>query len=367
MKYYIVSGEASGDLHGSNLVKELRKLDAHASIRCWGGDLMEAAGATLVKHYKEFAIMGFIEVLKNAFSIMHMFNQCKEDIIAFRPDVLILIDFPGFNLRIASWAKKQGIPVIYYISPQIWAWNQSRVKIIKNSVDKLISIIPFETQFYSKHGYHVDYVGHPLLDVIPEMNGNSHTKEPLIALLPGSRKQEIKYMLPVMTSIIPHFPNYSFVVAGIGSIEKEYYQRFMKYDCPILFDQTYSILARSKAALVTSGTATLETALMNVPFIVCYKSSFISYQIARKLIQVPYISLVNLILNKPAVHELIQDQLTTENLTKMLSNILHNEEIYMSMIDDFLNLRKMLGEKGASQRAACIIVDFLKNRTYVGV
>lgn len=364
MKYFIITGEASGDLHGSNLIKELKQLDVNAQIRCWGGEMMEVAGAYLDRHYKEYSIMGFVEVLKKIISIIKLIKICKLNILDFRPDGLILIDFPGFNLKIARWAKKNKISVIYYIPPQLWAWNTSRIKIIKKNVDKVISIFPFEKNFYKAYNYDVEYVGHPLLDILPETNNSDAEKQRLIALLPGSRKQEIKHILPIMTSIIPYFPDYTFIVAGLNTIEKDFYTKHMTYKCQIAFNETYSILSRAQAAIVASGTATLETALLNTPMVVCYKGSLISYYIARMLIKVPYISIVNLILNKQVVTELIQHKFNTDNLCKELNNILFNQNKQVSILNEYENLRKLLGQKGASYRAAKIIYQYLNNLNY---
>jgi len=337
MQYYIIAGEASGDLHGSNLIKELRLLDSMADIRCWGGNKMEAAGAILVKHYKELAFMGFAEVIKNLPTIFKNLDFCKKDIFAYKPDALILIDYPGFNLRIAAWAKQRGIRVIYYISPQVWAWKESRVKGIKKSVDKMLVILPFEKEFYKKWNYEVEYVGHPLVQVIDEFklqyfNEASVYKAAsfpnngvnIIALLPGSRKQEILKKLPVMLQVAANFPLYHFVVAKAPGLEESFYNDLLApyKNVSSVVNKTYELLSQSKAALVTSGTATLETALFEVPEVVCYKGSAISYQIARWLIRIKYICLVNLIMDREVVKELIQHNLTVKNITTELTSIL---------------------------------------------
>lgn len=372
MKYYVIAGEASGDLHGSNLIKQLKAKDADASFRCWGGDKMKAQGVTLVKHIKDLAFMGFVEVVMNLTTILKNINFCKQDILSHQPDALILIDYPGFNLRIAEFAKQQHIKVIYYISPQVWAWKQSRVKKIKATVDCMLVILPFEEAFYKQFDYPVFYTGHPLLDAIEELNGSSNTwnefmninqlpDKPVIALLPGSRKQEIATMLPLMLQVQKYFDAYQFVVACAPSISSAYYQSIVgESDVKLVYDQTYQLLQHAKAALVTSGTATLETALFNVPEVVCYKGNAVSYQIARKLIKVNYISLVNLIMDEEIVKELIQHELNEEQLKTQLSKLL--EPGYQAQIkQQYANLRTKLGGKGASERAANHILNFLKN------
>ena len=348
MQYYIIAGEASGDLHGSNLLKELKSLDSNASFRCWGGDKMEAAGATLVKHYKDLAFMGFIEVAKNLRTIFKNLDFCKNDILAHRPDVLILIDYPGFNLRIAKWAKQQDIKVIYYISPQVWAWKESRVKGIKKYVDKMLVILPFEKDFYKKWQYDVEYVGHPLVQVIEEfkarqLKNTGDKKETvfnhknIIALLPGSRKQEIVKKLPIMLQVANDYSEYSFVVAKAPGLEESFYNELLApyNNVSSVVNKTYELLSHSKAALVTSGTATLETALFNVPEVICYKGSSISYQIAKRLIKIKYICLVNLIMDKEIVKELIQDELTVENIKTELTKILFDVNKLQQLQKDY--------------------------------
>lgn len=367
MKYYIIAGEASGDLHGSNLIKELKKLDTTASIRCWGGELMEAAGGTLVKHYRDLAFMGFIEVVKNLPTILNNLKFCKQDIQHFQPDVLVLIDYPGFNLRMAKWAKEQGFKVIYYISPQVWAWKESRTKTIKQVVDKMLVILPFEKEFYDKWNYKVEYVGHPLAQVVHDFLGQapkpSLSTKPIIAVLPGSRKQEVATKLPIMLSVAKEFPQYQFIVAKAPSLENDFYEGILK-DYPgtqTVKNETYNLLAQAGAALVTSGTATLETALFGVPQVVCYKGSSVSYQIAKRLIKIKYISLVNLIMDKPVVKELIQNDLTTANLKKELEDILHNPRRAAQIKTDYQALKNLLQQQhSASARAAQEIVGFLQ-------
>ena len=374
MKYYIIAGEASGDLHGSNLIKELKKLDATAHLRCWGGENMETAGATLVKHYRELAFMGFVEVIRNLPAIFKNLKFCKADILAFKPDVLVLIDYPGFNLRSAKWAKKQGLKVVYYISPQVWAWKESRVKGIKKNVDKMLVILPFEKEFYNKWNYKVEYVGHPLVQVINEFNErynddnllniriDSINSSPIIALLPGSRKQEILQKLPVMLAVSTNFLQYHFVVAKAPGIENEFYATLLApyNNVTAVVNKTYNLLTQAKAALVTSGTATLETALFGVPEVVCYKGNKISFAIAKKLIKIKYICLVNLIMDKEVVKELIQDDLTVENITVELNKILFDKNKQMQLDTDYANLKTLLSKGGnASANAALSIYKFV--------
>lgn len=367
MKYYLIAGEASGDLHGANLMRALKHHDPEADFRFWGGDKMLAQGGTLVKHYKDLAFMGFAEVVMNLRTILGNLSFCKQDILQYRPDVVILIDYPGFNLRIAKFLKKQGIKVFYYISPQVWAWKEGRVKGIKKTVDKMFVILPFEEPFYQKWDYKVEFVGHPLLDAL-EQRQTDHTflqrnqlgDKPLIALLPGSRKQEIERMLPILLSVMPHFPEYDFVVAGLNHIEPAFYQQAAKgLPYRLVTDQTYDLLEHSQAALVTSGTATLETALLGTPQVVCYKGSPLSYLIAKQVIRVPYIALVNLIMDKKVLEELIQGQLNTQNLATELQRLLQ-PEVRQQMADTYQALRMRLGGPGASDRAAELMVAALK-------
>jgi lipid-A-disaccharide synthase len=364
MKYYIIAGEASGDLHGSNLIKELQKLDTDANIRCWGGDKMQATGATLVKHYKELAFMGFAEVIKNLPAILRNFKFCKKDIAAFHPDVVILIDYPGFNLRMAQWTKQNNFKTVFYISPQVWAWKENRVNAIKKYVDKMIVILPFEKQFYEKWNYEVEYVGHPLVNVIenykkenPGLQPDSHT----IALLPGSRKQEIQTKLPVMLEATKNFPDYTFIVAKAPSIDDHFYENFIQdlKNVKVVANSTYAVLMQSSAALVTSGTATLETALFGVPEIVCYKAGSLSYAIAKKLVKLKFICLVNLIMDKEVVKELIQHDLTPEKITIELKKILFDLNIRERVKQDYHQLKELLSKGGnASLNAAKSIYEF---------
>jgi len=375
MKYYILAGEASGDLHASNLMKELKKLDKEAEFRCWGGDLMAAEGADLVRHYRDLAFMGFLEVIVHLKTISNNINFCKKDIISYRPDVLILVDYPGFNLRIARFAHKNGIKVFYYISPQLWAWRSSRVRIIKKYVDRMFVILPFEKDFYARYGYSVDFIGHPLLDVINNdiietgreefLEKNHIPDKPLIALLPGSRRQEIRMMLKVMLNIVPSFSNYQFVIAGAPSIPPEFYKTIIgEVNVSVISGQTYDLLRCSHAALVTSGTATLETALIGIPEVVCYKGSFLSYLVARMVIHVKYISLVNLIMDKEIICELIQHDLNGQNIRTQLSRIL-DPSVRQEMIQAYSGLREKLGGPGASAKAASLMIQYLKQNQVI--
>tara|TARA_R110002050_G_scaffold24064_2_gene64105 strand:+ start:21680 stop:22792 length:1113 start_codon:yes stop_codon:yes gene_type:complete len=369
MKYYILAGEASGDLHGSNLMKALLNEDVNADIRFWGGDLMQAVGGTLVKHYKERAFMGFIEVIMNLSKIFKLISFCKEDIKNFNPDVVIFIDNSGFNLRIAKWAKQENYKTHYYISPQVWASRASRVKAIKHDIDAMYVILPFVKGFYKKYDYKVEFVGHPLIDAISNRKQvdefefrKTHklSDEPIIALLPGSRKQEIKKMLSVMLSLVNDFPNYQFVIAGAPSQEFSFYQSFIKStQVHFISNKTYDLLSISTAALVTSGTATLETALFKVPQVVCYKGSAISYFIAKQIITLKFISLVNLIMDKEVVTELIQNDFNKKRLKKELTRILDDYE-RAKLFLDYYDLEKALGGKGASKKTAQLIYNSIK-------
>ncbi len=377
MRYYFIAGEASGDLHGSNLIKEIKKTDKQAVMRCWGGELMEQAGAAVDKHYRELAFMGFTEVLMNIRTILKNFKRCKENISNFKPDVVILIDYPGFNLRMAKWAKQQNYKVVYYISPQVWAWKENRVKIIKAFVDRMLTILPFEQAFYKKWNYNADYVGHPLIEAVASfqstVSGNQQlatadkiqtpSSRPIIALLPGSRKQELHHKLPIMLAVTKFFPDYTFIIAKAPSQEDELYDKYLKEYPNVLTvrNQTYQLLSQATAACVTSGTATLETALFGVPEVVCYKAGNISYQIAKWLANVKYISLVNLIMDKPVVTELIQEKLTVENLSKELNDILNDTKRIKQMKADYSVLKESLSQHGnASAKAAEIINKLLK-------
>ena len=370
MKYYIIAGEASGDLHGSNLMKALYEEDSTANIRFWGGDLMQKVGGTLVKHYRELAFMGFVEVLFHLKTILNNIKICKRDITDFQPDVIVFIDYPGFNLRIAKWAKAKGFKTHYYISPQIWAWKENRITEIKRDVDKMYVILPFEKDFYEKkHHYPVEFVGHPLIDAIhnhPAVEASLFRKEnqlnekPIIAILPGSRKQEITKMLSVMLSVVRDFPDYQFVIAGAPSQEFAFYERFITNEnIKFISNKTYYLLSNATAALVTSGTATLETALFKVPEVVCYKGSSISYQIAKRIITLKFISLVNLIMDEEVVTELIQDDCNTRRITEELEKIL-DPQYRQKLLEKYDVLEAKLGGIGASKKTAQLIVEDIK-------
>lgn len=365
MKYYIIAGEASGDLHASNLIKSLNKKDENADVRAWGGDLMEEQGATLVKHYRDLAFMGFAEVIMNLRTILTNISFCKKDILEYAPDVLILVDYPGFNLRIAEFAKEKGIKVFYYISPQVWAWKESRVKKIKRVVDKMFVILPFEKEFYKKHNYDVDFVGHPLLDAIANYNAVAKplslaTSKPIVALLPGSREQEIKTMLPIMLSVVDQFKDYEFVIAGAPSHEELFYQGLIgdADNVSVVYNETYRLLSNAHAALVTSGTATLETALFGVPEVVCYKGNAISFAIAKQLVNIEYISLVNLVMDKEIVRELVQGDLNKKNLLVELDKIL-SPTTRLALLGNYSELKAKLGGQGASDVTANLMFQYL--------
>jgi len=373
LKYYIIAGEASGDLHGSHLIRELKKTDPSAQFRCWGGDKMQSEGADLVKHYRDLAFMGFTEVLMNLPAILKNLKFCKQDILNFQPDALILIDYPGFNLRIAKWSKQQELfkkssKIIFYISPQVWAWKENRVKSMKECIDKMLVILPFEKDYYkNKWNWEVEYVGHPLVEVVQSAIGSGQlakdTQKPIVALLPGSRKQEIKKKLPIMLQVSRFFPDHQFIVAKAPGTDDHFYEELLK-DYPqvnSVRDKTYELLMQSKAALVTSGTATLETALFGVPEVVCYKGSFLSYQIGKRVVKVKYISLVNLIMDREVVKELIQHDLTPYNLRNELKDLLQDSEKRKNMERDYEELRnKLTTGSSASANAAQSIYRFLR-------
>ncbi len=371
MRYYIIAGEASGDLHGSNLMKAILTIAPDSEFRYWGGDNMKSVGGELVTHYRDLAFMGFAEVLMNLGTILSNIKFCKKDILHYKPDVLILIDYPGFNLRIAEFAKKQGIKVVYYISPQIWAWKRNRVFKIKKVVDRMLVILPFEKDFYANYNVDVDFVGHPLLDALENedsitketfLKENSLSNKPIIALLPGSRKQEVVVMLQTMLKLLPDYPEYQYIIAGVSTLTKEYYGNIIgDKNVKLLLDNTNNILKFADAALVTSGTATLEAALIGTPEVVCYKGGRISYEIAKRVVDVKYISLVNLIMDKEVVVELIQSDFTYNSLKSALSDILFDENTRSQIIEDYKILKTVLGNKGASMRAADIIVGMLED------
>lgn len=375
MRYYLIAGEASGDLHASNLMKAFKEKDPDADFRYWGGDLMKAQGGTLVRHYKDTAVMGAWDVLMNLNTIRKNFDLCQKDLMAYQPDVLILVDYAGFNLRMANYAHKNGILVYYYISPKVWAWNQSRVKKIKASVDRMFTILPFETTFFEKHGVEVKYSGNPVLDAIhnrPNKNESFATfiernqldDRPKVALLAGSRLGEIKYVLPDMLEMVDKFPQFQFVIAGAPSFSLDEYKPFIgQKDVAVVFNQTYELVQNSRAALVTSGTATLETALLNCPQVVCYKmwgGGFTDFVAKKILIQVPYISLVNLILDKEAVLELFQSDFSLEKLENELGALLDDSSRRKALMEDYKELHRRMGGPGSSLKTATLMLESLK-------
>lgn len=360
MRLYIIAGEASGDLHGANLVKELNTQHTDLEIRGWGGDRMAAEGVDITRHIRDLAFMGFAEVVMNLKTILGNISYCKEDIRKFSPDAIILIDYPGFNLRIAPFAKKLGIKVLYYISPQIWAWKSSRVHNIKKCVDEMYTILPFEAEFYARYDVEVQFVGHPLLDELKDYAIADEMASNIIALLPGSRKQEISKMLPIMLSMRQHYPDYRFTVAAAPSIEDSFYREIGGSDMDIVRDGTYPLLASATAALVTSGTATLECALIGTPEVVCYRASSISYAIAKRLVKLKYISLVNLIMDKEVVRELIQGELNNKNIRFELSRLLDDADHRSEMKASYKAMRQRLGGVGASARCASHMLKSLQ-------
>ena len=379
MKYYIIAGEASGDLHASNLIREIRKKDDAAQVRGWGGGLMKDAGAEIVKDYRDLAFMGFTEVIRNLPTILRNIKFCKADILQYKPDVIVFVDYPGFNLRIAEWAHQSEFKTIYYISPQVWAWKENRVKNIRANIDKMLVILPFEKAFFQKWNYPTEYVGHPLVEVIEKFKASpeggrapviyngvgtpSRSFLPLVACLPGSRKQEILKKLPVMLEASLSFPDYQFVVAEAPGLDSGFYDEILKNypNAGRVRNQTYSLLQHAQAACVTSGTATLETALFGVPELICYKGSSISYQIAKRLIKVKYISLVNLIMDRPVVKELIQEEMNAGNIVQELRKLLTDQSTRSRIHQDFAELHDILSQGGnASEKAAGLIVEFAK-------
>ena len=365
MKYYIIAGEASGDIYGSKLIDEIFSIDKKAEIRFWGGDNMIKSGGYNVKHIRELAFMGFYEVLKNITTIIRNINFCKNDIKEFNPDKIIYIDYPGFNLKICKWAKNNGYKNFFYISPQIWAWKENRIKTIKNNIDKLFVIFPFEKEYYrEKHNMEVEFYGHPLIEKIDDFNSskdflkkNNITKErDIITLLPGSRSQEINSMLPIFLTLKKHYLNFEFIVAGVKNVNESVYQPALDLDVKVIYNQTYNLLSHSKIAIVTSGTASLECALFNVPQIVCYKTSSISYFIGKSFINISFISLVNIILKKGIVKELVQGELTEKNLLNELSNILSNNRI-SDLLNEYSKIYSMLSIEGTSKKIATSIIS----------
>lgn len=374
MKYYLIAGEASGDLHASNLMKALKEADNQAEFRFWGGELMQSVGGTLVKHYKETAFMGFIPVLLHLPDIIRHLRLCKKDLLDWRPDVVILVDYPGFNLKIAEFAKRNGIRTFYYISPKIWAWKEGRIKNIKRDIDEMFSILPFEVDFYNRHHYPIHYVGNPCVDAVNTFRTDyeqdfqqfcqeNHLEDkPMIALLAGSRKQEIKDNLAPMIEAVKSFPDYQAVIAAAPGIDRDYYLPYIKEGVKVVFGQTYALLSHATAALVTSGTATLETALFDVPQVVCYYTplgKLIAF-LKKYFLKVQYISLVNLIAGKEVVTELVADKMTVLNMRKELAEILPEGNKRDKQLSEYKRLQKQLGQENASQRAAKKMVELLK-------
>lgn len=375
MRYYIIAGEASGDLHGSNLIKGIREVDPAAQIRCWGGDLMKEAGGELVRHYKEGAIMGFVEVIANLGKLSRNLNDCKKDILEYNPDAVILIDYPGFNFRIAKFAKEKGLRVFYYIAPKVWAWKEKRVHRLKKYVDRLFIIFPFEIEYFKKWGINAIYRGNPLLDSVDNCPKAAETREefarrtgieaarPSVALLAGSRKGEIKYLLPRMIEVAKRYPEHQFLMACAPSMEEEFYRSIIGNKCnniKLLFGETYPILRHSDAAIINSGTASLEAALIGIPQMVCYGGNEISYQIARMVVKLKYISLANLIMDKGLFKELIQHDCTPDKISSELDQLLGNEEYRKEMKDNYAKVREMLGGKGASAKVARAMTEELE-------
>ena len=355
-------------MHASNLVRAIRRHDARADVRAWGGEMTQEAGATLVKHYRDLAFMGFLEVIQNLPTILGLLRFCKRDVLDYRPDVVVLVDYAGFNMRVAKFAKANGLKVFYYISPKVWAWNQSRAYRIKALVDRMFVIFPFEKEFFARYGYAVDYVGNPLLDAVAAHQPDADFRrthrlsdQPLIALLPGSRRQEVTRMLPRMRSVVAHFPGYQFIIGGVTNLPRHLYEALPgEATLPVVFDAAYDLLANARAALVTSGTATLETALFGVPQVVCYQTSGLTYAVIKRLIRVNYVSLVNLIAGKEVVKELIQDQFTTENLVAELAPLASNTPQYQRQMGEYKRIKGLLGEQGASERAGGQMVAYLR-------
>ena len=368
MKYYLIAGERSGDFHAANLMRELRQQDPAAEFRCWGGDMMQAAGGELVHHYQEMAIMGFWEAATSILKFRGYLKEAQQDLLAWKPDVVILVDYAGFNMRIAKFAKTNGLKVFYYISPKIWAWNQGRVHQVKERVDKMFVILPFEEEFYQRFDYKVDYIGNPTSDAVAEHpksadfyeRNNLDPLRPIIAVLPGSRKQEIEEMLYEMVAILPPFLDYQFIVAGVDNLDRNYYANFERNNVRILFDQTYDLLAHATAALVTSGTATLETALFDVPQVVCYRTSAVSYAISKAVIKVPYISLVNLIAGREVVKELIQSEFNARNLVTELKKVTADDAFIARQKAGYAEIREKLGRQKSAEKAAKLMVGYLK-------
>ncbi|UII23504.1 lipid-A-disaccharide synthase [Fulvivirga ligni] len=365
MKYYIIAGERSGDLHSSNLIKSIKQLDSQAEFKGYGGDYMQEAGAEISVHYKDLAFMGFLEVVKNLRTIKGYLKRCKQEILDYKPNAIILVDYAGFNLKIAGFAKKHNIPVYYYISPKVWAWNQKRAWKIKDRVDHMMTIMPFEKEFYKKFDWEVDYVGNPVLDAVKSHQVSADKLNGItdyVAILPGSRKQELESILPTLSKVVDAFPEMKFAVAAVNNLPEDSYSVIADKPNVQLFEgSTYDLLAGAKAAIVTSGTATLETAMWEVPQIVVYKTSGVSYAIAKSLIKVPYISLVNLIADKEVVRELIQKEMNPQSIQKELNRVLNDSDYRQNMLSDYQKIKKKLDIGRASDNAAKIIVDRMKS------
>jgi lipid-A-disaccharide synthase len=370
MKYYLIAGERSGDMHAANLMRALKEEDSAANFRCWGGDQMEAVAGELVQHYRDMAFMGFWEVLKNLGTIRKFMRQCQADLLAHRPDVLILVDYAGFNMRMAKFAKAHGIPVFYYISPKVWAWNTKRAYKIKRFVSRMFVILPFEVAFFKRFDYEVDYVGNPIWDAIHNFRPSADfrqrhqlSEDPIVAVLPGSRFQEVKAVLGDVLRIRSQFPDYQFVIAGVNNLPPSLYKAAQHTEgIHLVFEETYDLLSEATAAVVTSGTATLETALFGVPQVVVYRTSALTYRIIKTLIRVPYISLVNLIANKPVVTELIQHEFRPERLREELKRILPNNPGRKAVQDGYAHLLSQMGEPGASSKAAKKMWQYLNEK-----
>lgn len=368
MKYYLIAGERSGDFHAAHLMRELREQDPAADFRYWGGDQMQAQGGALVRHYQDLAIMGFWEAATSVLKFRGYLKECQADLLAFKSDVLILVDYAGFNMRMAKFAKAHGIRVFYYISPKIWAWNQGRVAQVKANVDRMFTILPFEPEFYQKFDYPVDYAGNPTADAVAEFEpapdfferNNLDPHRPIIAVLPGSRKQEIEEMLHIMLAVLPAFQEHQFVVAGVSNLDPNYYKHFERNGIRYVFEQTYDILSRAEAALVTSGTATLETALFDVPQVVCYRTSPLSYAIGKMVVKVPFISLVNLIAGRKVVAEFIQNDFTARNIMDELKKLLTDNEYRAQQKAGYAELRQKLGQHKAARKTAELMLGYLK-------
>ncbi len=370
MKYFLIAGEASGDMHGSNLIRAIKQLDSKAEIQCWGGDLMKQTDVVILKHINELAFMGFVEVIKNIKTIFENLILCKNQIKKFKPDVIVYIDYPGFNMRIAKWAKAMDFTNVYYISPQIWAWKQKRAFDIKKYIHKMLVILPFEKEFYKKFDMDVTYVGHPLLDELKRkeathINYKDTAQQHTVAVLPGSRKQEIEKMFPIMLHVMMHFPNTQFLVAKAATVDPKWFDKYLNNNnknIKIIANDTYAVLLSADAALVTSGTATLETALLNIPQVVCYKANSISYFIAKKLVKIKYISLVNLILNKLVVKELIQLDMNEKAISKELNLLLNDKDYRQLQLMQYAELKQMLSlNQNASSEAAQHIFQLISN------